>query len=39
LERARGFAAKAKQALEPFPATTLRHALLDVTDYTVDRAR
>ncbi len=39
LERARGFAAAAKAALGSFPETTLRRALLDVTDYTVSRAR
>ena len=39
LDRARGFAAKAQRALDPFPETTLRRALLDVTEYTVDRVR
>jgi octaprenyl-diphosphate synthase len=39
LDRARGFAAKAKGALDPFPETTLRRALLEVTDYTVNRVR
>ena len=39
LERARGFAAEAKAALEVFPATPFRHALADVADYTVSRAR
>jgi octaprenyl-diphosphate synthase len=40
LERARGFATKAKAALgRPFHNTTLGRALRDVTDYTVDRMR
>jgi octaprenyl-diphosphate synthase len=39
LDRARGFAAKAKAALGSFPETTLRRTLLDVTDYTVNRVR
>ena len=40
LERARGFAAKAKAALGgPFHDSTLVQALRDVTDYTVDRVR
>lgn len=39
LERARGFATKAKAALAPFCESTLHRALLEVTDYTVDRAR
>ncbi len=39
LDRARGFAAAAKAALEAFPDGGLRRALLDVADYTVSRAR
>jgi octaprenyl-diphosphate synthase len=39
LERAREFAATAKAALAPFPDSSMRHALLEVTDYTVNRAR
>jgi octaprenyl-diphosphate synthase len=39
LERARGFATVAKAALQAFPQSTLRHALSEVTDYTVSRAR
>jgi len=39
LERARGFATAAKAALEAFPDSALRCALLDVADYTVSRAR
>jgi octaprenyl-diphosphate synthase len=39
LDRARGFAARAKAALDPFPKTRLRRALLDVSDYTVSRVR
>jgi len=39
LDRARGFAARAKAALDPFPETRLRRALLDVSDYTVSRVR
>ena len=39
LSRAARFAAAAKTALEVFPDTTLRRALIDVADYTVRRAR
>jgi octaprenyl-diphosphate synthase len=39
IERARGFAAAAKVALATFPPSPLREALMDVADYTVDRAR
>ena len=39
LQRARGFAQAAKAALAPFPDSALRRALLDVADYTVNRAR
>ena len=39
LRRARGFAQAAKAALAPFPDSAMRRALLDVADYTVDRAR
>jgi octaprenyl-diphosphate synthase len=38
LDRARGFAAHAKAALDGFPDTPFRRALLDVADYTVSRA-
>ena len=39
LDRARGYAAAAKTALAPFPDSTLRRALLEVTDYTVSRGK
>jgi len=39
LQRACGFATAAKAALAAFPDNPLRRALLDVTDYTVSRAR
>jgi octaprenyl-diphosphate synthase len=39
LERARSFAAIAKAALNSFPESALRRALLAVTDYTVSRVR
>jgi octaprenyl-diphosphate synthase len=39
LDRAAGFAAAAKLALAPFPDSALRHALMEVADYTVSRAR
>ena len=39
LERARGFAANSKAALAVFPRGELGRALLDVADYTVNRAR
>jgi len=39
VERARGFAAAAKQALGRFPDSPLRRALLAVADYTVSRGR
>jgi octaprenyl-diphosphate synthase len=39
LERAQSFAAAAKAALAPFPDSDMRRALIDVTDYTVNRAR
>ncbi len=39
LRRARGFAQAAKAALAPFPDSPMRRALLDVADYTVNRAR
>jgi octaprenyl-diphosphate synthase len=39
LERARGFAAIAKAALNCFPEGALRRALVAVTDYTVSRVR
>jgi octaprenyl-diphosphate synthase len=39
IARAAGFAASAKAALEPFPDSTLKRALLDVADYTLQRAR
>lgn len=39
LARAGVFAEAARRALLPFPDSALRHALLDVTDYTVNRAR
>jgi octaprenyl-diphosphate synthase len=39
LDRAAGFVAAAQAALLAFPNNTLRHALMDVADYTVSRAR
>ena len=39
IDRAAHFAVAAKQALMGFPDQPLRRALLDVTDYTVSRAR
>jgi octaprenyl-diphosphate synthase len=39
LRRARGFAATAQAALAAFPPSELSRALLDVADYTVNRAR
>src|SRR5271166_5950872 len=39
LSRAAAFAATAKAALAPFPDSALRSALLDVADYTLQRAR
>ena len=39
LRRARGFAQAAKAALAPFPDSAMRRVLLDVADYTVNRAR
>jgi octaprenyl-diphosphate synthase len=39
LDRAAGFAATAKAALEEFPDSMFRRALRDATDYTVLRAR
>ncbi len=39
LRRAGGFAQAAKAALAPFPDGAMRSALLDVADYTVNRAR
>jgi octaprenyl-diphosphate synthase len=39
MARARGFADRAKAALQIFPDSTARQALLDVADYTVARAR
>jgi octaprenyl-diphosphate synthase len=39
IDRAARFAMTAKQALMVFPDQPLRRALLDVTDYTVNRAR
>jgi octaprenyl-diphosphate synthase len=39
LDRARRFAHEAKAALSVFPDSALRRALLDVADYTVQRAR
>jgi octaprenyl-diphosphate synthase len=39
LARASGYAAAAKAALAPFGDSSLRRALLDVADYTVNRAR
>jgi octaprenyl-diphosphate synthase len=39
LDRAGAFAATAKSALGVFPDSALKRALLDVTDYTVNRAR
>jgi octaprenyl-diphosphate synthase len=39
LERAQTFATTAKAALSLFPDSEMRRTLLDVTDYTVNRAR
>ena len=39
LERAQSFATAAKAALAPFPDSAMRRALIEVTDYTVNRAR
>ena len=39
LRRAGGFAQAAKAALAQFPDGAMRSALLDVADYTVNRAR
>jgi octaprenyl-diphosphate synthase len=39
LARAAAFASSAKAALAPFPDSTLKHALLGVADYTLQRAR
>jgi len=39
LERAQSFATAAKAALAPFPDSAMRRALIEVTDYTVSRAR
>ncbi|MBV9656238.1 MAG: polyprenyl synthetase family protein [Acetobacteraceae bacterium] len=39
INRAGAFAHAAKQALGPFRESTIKHALLDVADYTLSRAR
>jgi octaprenyl-diphosphate synthase len=39
LRRAADFAAKAKEALAPFPPSAVRRGLIAVADYTVRRAR
>jgi geranylgeranyl pyrophosphate synthase len=39
LDRAAGFATAAKAALASLPDSMWRHALTDVADYTVSRAR
>jgi octaprenyl-diphosphate synthase len=39
LDRAAVFARDAKAALTIFPDTAIRRALMDVADYTVQRAR
>ena len=37
-ERARHYGAMARDALELFPASPWRHALIDVVDFCVDRS-
>jgi octaprenyl-diphosphate synthase len=39
MRRAAGYAAKAKEALAPFPPSAVRRGLVAVADYTVQRAR
>jgi octaprenyl-diphosphate synthase len=39
IARAAAFAASAKAALAPFPDSALKRAMLDVADYTLQRAR